>query len=185
MVKRTLVIGDFHIPERAEWVPKELEDEVDKSRYDAVFCTGDLTSEDVLVWLKGLAPEVYVVRGNMDYLRLPVQVTVTVEGLKVGVHHGAGVHPRGDLAKLALKAKQLGVEVLVTGHTHYPQVALVREQGVVIVNPGSATGAWGGDLRASLTPSFATMEVSGRKLVVEVKEVRGSKFEVSRFEFHL
>jgi len=185
MAKRALAIGDFHIPERADWVPRELEEEVAKEDYDLVFCTGDLTSEDVLAWLRGLAPEVHVVRGNMDYLRLPVQVVVAVEGLRVGVHHGTGVYPRGDLAKLALKAKQLGVEVLVTGHTHYPQVAIVREQRVVVVNPGSATGVWGGDARASLTPSFATMEVSGGSLLVEVKEFKGSKFEVTRLEFHL
>ncbi len=185
MAKRALVIGDFHIPERADWIPRELEDEVVKRSYDVVLCTGDLTSEGVLSWLKGLAPEVHVVRGNMDYLRLPVQAVVVVEGLRVGVHHGTGVHPRGDLVKLALKAKQLGVEVLATGHTHYPQVALVREQSVVIVNPGSATGVWGGDVRASLTPSFATMEVSQRSLVVEVKELKGSKIETSRFAFRL
>lgn len=185
MVKRALAIGDFHIPERADWVPRELEDEVIKKSYDLVLCTGDLTSEDVLAWLRRLAPEVHVVRGNMDYLRLPLQVVVAVEGLRIGVYHGAGVHPRGDLAKLALKAKQLGVEVLVTGHTHYPKVALVREQEVVVVNPGSATGVWGGDARASLTPSFAIMEVSGRDLVVEVKELRDLRFEVARFEFRL
>jgi putative phosphoesterase len=185
MAKRVLAIGDFHIPERADWVPRMLEDEVTKKSYDLVLCTGDLTSEDVLAWLKGLAPEVHVVRGNMDYLRLPLQVVVAVEGLRIGVYHGAGVHPRGDLVKLALKAKQLGVEVLVTGHTHYPKVALVREQEVVIVNPGSATGVWGGDARASLTPSFAIMEVSGRGLVVEVKELRDLRFEVARFEFRL
>jgi len=185
MAKRVLAIGDFHIPERADWVPRMLEDEVTKKSYDLVLCTGDLTSEDVLAWLKGLAPGVHVVRGNMDYLRLPLQVVVAVEGLRIGVYHGAGVHPRGDLVKLALKAKQLGVEVLVTGHTHYPKVALVREQEVVIVNPGSATGVWGGDARASLTPSFAIMEVSGRGLVVEVKELRDLRFEVARFEFRL
>ena len=146
MAKRVLAIGDFHIPERADWVPRMLEDEVTKKSYDLVLCTGDLTSEDVLAWLKELAPEVHVVRGNMDYLRLPLQVVIAVEGLRIGVYHGAGVHPRGDLAKLALKAKQLGVEVLATGHTHYPKVALVREQEVVIVNPGSATGVWAATL---------------------------------------
>jgi len=185
MAKKALAIGDFHIPERADWIPRELEDEVAKKGYDVVLCTGDLTSEDVLAWLRGLAPEIHVVRGNMDYLRLPVQATLTVEGLRVGIHHGSGIYPRGDVAKLALKAKQLGVEVLVTGHTHYSQVVEVREQGIVIVNPGSATGVWGGDARASLTPSFATIEVSGRSFVVEVKELRGSKFEVARFEFRL
>jgi putative phosphoesterase len=185
MVKRALAIGDFHIPERADWIPRELEGEVTKESYDVVFCTGDLTSEDVLTWLKRLASEVHVVRGNMDYLRLPVQVVAVVERLRVGVYHGTGVHPRGDLAKLALKAKQLGVEVLVTGHTHYPRVALVREQGVVVVNPGSATGVWGGDSRASLTPSFATIEVNGRSLAIEVRELKGSRFEVARSEFHL
>ena len=185
MVKRALIIGDFHIPERAYWIPKELEAEIAKSRYDLAFCTGDLTGEDVLMWLKKLAPEVYVVKGNMDYLKLPPQVVIVVEDLKVGVYHGSGVYPRGDLAKLAVKAKQLGVDVLVTGHTHYPQVALVREQSVVIVNPGSATGVWGGDVRASLTPSFAVMIVDKRGLLVEVKELKGSRFEVERFEFQL
>lgn len=185
MVKKTLAIGDFHIPERAYWIPEELEREVFKEAYDAVFCSGDLTSEYVISWLKKLAREVYVVKGNMDHLKLPTHLVVNVEDLRIGLYHGFGVHPRGDLSKLAIKAKQLGVEVLVTGHTHYPQVAFLNEFGVVIVNPGSATGVWGGDERASLTPSFAVMKISGRNLVVEVKEVLGAQVKIDRFDFQL
>lgn len=185
MTKKILVLGDFHIPERAYWIPKEVEEEIVKERYDMVFCTGDLTAGDLLPWLQRLAPEVYAVKGNMDYLRLPLQLVVNVEGLKVGLYHGAGVHPRGDPVKLAIKAKQLNAEVLVTGHTHYPYVTFVEEHGIVIVNPGSATGVWGGDERASLTPSFAIMSINNRELIVELKELRDSQFEVEKYQFKL
>ncbi|MEM4577071.1 MAG: YfcE family phosphodiesterase [Candidatus Nezhaarchaeales archaeon] len=185
MVKKALAIGDFHIPERAYWIPEELEKEIFKEAYDVVFCSGDLTSEDVILWLKKLSREVYVVKGNMDHLKLPTYLVVNVEDLRVGLYHGSGVHPRGDLFKLAVKAKQLGVEILVTGHTHYSKVAFLDEFGVVIVNPGSATGVWGGDERASLIPSFAIMRISGRNLVVEVKEIAETRIKVNKFEFQL
>lgn len=185
MVKKVLALGDFHIPERAYWVPEKLEEEVFKESYDMVLCTGDLTTGEVLSWLQRLAPEIYIVKGNMDYLKLPLQLVVNVESLRVGLYHGAGVHPRGDPVKLAVKAKQINAEVLVTGHTHYPYITFVRELGVVIINPGSATGVWGGDERASLTPSFAVMNINNRKLIVELKELRNSKFEVEKYQFHL
>ncbi|MEM0233192.1 MAG: YfcE family phosphodiesterase [Candidatus Nezhaarchaeales archaeon] len=185
MVKKVLALGDFHIPERAYWIPEELEKEVTRESYDIVLCTGDLTTGEVLSWLQRLASEVYVVRGNMDYLKLPLQLVVNVEGLRVGLYHGAGVHPRGDPVKLAVRAKQINVEVLVTGHTHYPYTTFVKEYGVVIVNPGSATGVWGGDERATLTPSFAIMCIRGRELLIELKELRNSHFEVEKYKFQL
>ncbi|MEM0082981.1 MAG: YfcE family phosphodiesterase [Candidatus Nezhaarchaeales archaeon] len=183
MVKRASALGDFHIPERAYWVPEELEKEVTRESYDVVLCTGDLTTGELLSWLQRLAPEVYVVKGNMDYVKLPLQLVVDIEGLRVGLYHGAGVRPRGDPVKLAIKAKQVNAEVLVTGHTHYSYVTFVKEYGVVIVNPGSATGVWGGDERASLTPSFAVMSIKSRELFVELKELRGSHFEVKKYQF--
>ncbi|MHC1628283.1 MAG: YfcE family phosphodiesterase [Candidatus Nezhaarchaeales archaeon] len=185
MTTSILAIGDFHIPSRARWIPEALEREVIKDKYDIVLCTGDLTSEAVIAWLKKLGKEVYVVRGNMDHLKLPVHTVVDVEQLRVGVYHGAGIYPRGDIAKLTIKAKQLGVDVLVTGHTHYPQVVMVEEHKIVIVNPGSATGAWGGDERASLIPSFAVMHVNKRKLEIQVKEVKSHGVETTKYEFTL
>ncbi|MEM2025987.1 MAG: YfcE family phosphodiesterase, partial [Desulfurococcaceae archaeon] len=150
MVSRILAIGDFHIPSRARWVPKPLELEVSKETYDLVVCTGDLTSLAVMEWLRKLGKKVYAARGNMDRLDLPVQIVIRVDQVKVGINHGFDVYPRGDVEKLLEKAKELCVDVLVTGHTHYPQVIRVEPHGVVIVNPGSATGVWGGDEKASL-----------------------------------
>ncbi|RLF07772.1 MAG: YfcE family phosphodiesterase [Thermoprotei archaeon] len=185
MTTNVLAIGDFHIPSRARWIPDALEREVTKDKYDIVLCTGDLTSEAVITWLEKLGKEIYVVRGNMDHLKLPAHAVIDVEQLKIGVYHGAGIYPRGDIPKLTMKAKQLGVDVLVTGHTHYPQVVMVKEHKVVIVNPGSATGAWGGDERASLIPSFAVMQVDKRNLRVQVKEVKPHGIEVAKYEFTL
>ncbi|MCS7139082.1 MAG: YfcE family phosphodiesterase [Candidatus Nezhaarchaeota archaeon] len=185
MATRILILGDFHIPSRAYWIPEALELEVKKDRYDVILCTGDLTSEDVIAWLEGLGGKVYVVRGNMDYIKLPPYAIVEVERLKIGVYHGAGIHPRGDVSKLALKAKQLGVDILATGHTHYPEAVIIKEQKVVIVNPGSATGAWGGDERATLIPSFVVMNVDGRRIEIQIKEVEDSSVRVIKHEFEL
>lgn len=171
MTVKALAIGDFHIPSRSYWIPESVELEVKKERYDLVLCTGDLTSEDVIYWLERLGGKVYVVRGNMDHLRLPTSISVKVEELRVGLYHGAGVYPRGDVAKLTAKARQMGVDILVTGHTHYPEVVMVEGEGILIVNPGSATGAWGGDERATMIPSFAVLTVDSRRVEVKIKEV--------------
>lgn len=185
MPTRVLAIGDFHIPSRARWIPKPLEDDVKREIWDVVLCTGDLTSEDVIDWLKSLSSRVYIVKGNMDYLKLPSTAIVDVEGLRIGVFHGAGIHPRGDVAKLTMRAKQLGVDVLVTGHTHFPQVVYVEDHKLVIINPGSATGAWGGDERATLTPSYAKMLVDNRSLSIEVREFEAGRVKVSSYKFEL
>ncbi len=174
-MKRILVVSDTHIPDRASWIPRRVEEFIDENKpYDIAIHAGDLTSEEVLNWVKSLAPQVIVVEGNMDYLPLPREQVIEVEGIPIGVHHGHGVYPRGNPDQLARIAKRMNVTVLVTGHTHYP--ALQEHQGILIVNPGSLTGAWGG-AGGSMRPSLALVEASQGKLCVEVYELRQGKLE--------
>ena len=143
--KRILVIGDTHIPDRAPAVPRTALGFIEgNGPWDIVVFTGDLTGEEVLRWLRGLGGELYVVRGNMDYLPLPRHRVFVSEGLAMGVHHGDGVYPRGDIGGLTRIAERLGVNVLYTGHTHRPFIAFSRDRRVLHVNPGSLTGSWGG-----------------------------------------
>jgi len=161
---RILAIGDTHIPDRAESLPDSIARFVERG-YDILAFTGDLTAKRVLAELTEMsgAERVYAVRGNMDSLPLPIRETFTVSGVKFGLMHGHGVYPRGDRAQLESIGVEMGVDVLITGHTHCHDVYAGK---VVILNPGSATGVWGGG-NASLTPSAMSIEV-GRGLKVEL-----------------
>lgn len=139
---RLLAIGDFHIPARAKEVPAWVTSKVQSLHPDRVLCTGDLEDERIVDWLQTLSKEVVCVAGNMDWADLPEEAVVEAEGFKVGVVHGSNIVPRGDPAKLAQLAKAMGARVLVNGHTHSMRVE--EHDGILLVNPGSATGAWGG-----------------------------------------
>lgn len=165
-----LVVADTHIPERAERVPGEMLELIDSlGPYDAVIHAGDLVSEEVLDWVRGLAPRAVVVRGNMDYLPLPLHARLEAGGCVIGVYHGHRVYPRGDPGQLAAIARRMGVRVLVTGHTHYPFIR--RHGGVVLLNPGSLTGVWGGG-GGSMKPSLMLLEASGGGLRAVIYESR-------------
>ncbi|MHA1712313.1 MAG: YfcE family phosphodiesterase [Candidatus Freyarchaeota archaeon] len=158
-----LVIGDFHVPDRVPEVPQQVKRFVESNSFNIILSTGDLTSEKVLEWLKRQAP-LKVVMGNMDYLPLPKEEKIEVHRLKIGLTHGTGVWPRGDERQLVKIAERMDVDILISGHTHRPAISL--RNGRLLINPGSATGAWGGSSDWT-TPSFMTMKISGEKLEVE------------------
>ena len=162
---KILVIGDTHIPRRASWIPEEISNLIENEKFDKVVCTGDLTDRKVLDYLEGLS-EVTVVRGNMDHLPLPEYDVFNAEKIKIGVVHGDQVYPRGNREQLKAIAKRLGVDLLISGHTHSPDIHFDE---VLLLNPGSATGVWGGG-GGSLKPSFMILEIDGREVVVSFYE---------------
>jgi len=151
-----LILGDTHIPQRASKIPEEFEKLFKSLDYDAVICTGDLTSESVLKYLKNLSGDVYVVKGNMDTLPLPESEIIEVGRVGIGVIHGYQVYPRGDREQLQDIGLDMGVDILVSGHTHTPDVYRGR---IVLLNPGSATGVWGGGAVGEILPAFMHVEV--------------------------
>ncbi len=178
-----LVIGDTHIPDRAEWLPDEIVEFLKDKKFDIVICTGDLTSEKVLNYLKSLGRHFYVVEGNMDYLSLPRNQIIELEELKIGVIHGHGIYPRGDKKKLLKIAEDMKVDVLISGHTHYPDVYFDDNKNILLLNPGSATGAWGGG-GGSMIPSFMILRVKGRSVDIHLYELK-ERLELKSFSFNL
>jgi len=161
-----LVIGDTHIPDRASWLPDEVSAFIESKEFDIIVCTGDLTDRSVLKYFKGLA-ELVAVRGNMDYLNLPNYELVEMGSIKAGVIHGSQVRPRGNRRQLAEMARKLDVDVLISGHTHS---AHIYRDEVLLLNPGSATGAWGGG--GMFNPSFMLLKVEESKVGVELYELK-------------
>ncbi|MEM1559992.1 MAG: metallophosphoesterase [Ignisphaera sp.] len=163
MKKLTLIISDSHIPERAEEIDKYIIDFVKSKLYDIVVHAGDLVGVEVLDTIKSFGSIHYVVQGNMDYLDLPEKEIFEVYGIRIGVIHGDQVRPRGNINALSAIAKNMGVQILISGHTHSPFI-LFDSSGILHVNPGSITGVWSGS-GGSMIPSFIEMEIYENKLV--------------------
>jgi hypothetical protein len=183
---RVLLIGDTHIPDRAEAIPRPLLEYIENLKpWDIVGFTGDLTSEEILESTRSLGRQVYVVRGNMDYLPLPKHSIFNIGDIVFGITHGDGVYPRGDIVKLSRQAQELGVQVFMTGHTHRDFVKIGTGGKTLLLNPGSLTGVWGGG-GGSYTPSLIELEVEEYKILVKtIRLERGElKTTINHAELH-
>jgi putative phosphoesterase len=156
------LISDTHIPERAEKIPiTVLETFKD---VELIIHGGDLTSIELKEELEKIAP-VLAVCGNMDRaynLDFPKSLTKIIEGVKIGVNHGE-VYPRGDTQQLYYIAKELGVKVLITGHTH--QAFIEQIDDVLLLNPGSPT------VPRLTDPTVMLMTVEKGEVDVELKKI--------------
>ena len=128
------LISDTHIPDRAKELPQNVFEAFEN--VELILHAGDLTSPKVIEELEKLAP-VMAVQGNMDRvngINLPKAKVIEVEGLKIGVIHGE-VYPRADSSQLLYLAKELNVDILVSGHSHQPKIE--QNEGILLLNPGS------------------------------------------------
>lgn len=161
---KVLAIGDFHIPNRANRIPDKFKKEIEKA--DLVLCTGDLTDEETFEFLKDKSKDLRVVKGNCDFMDFPVHDIVNVGGLKIGLVHGDQV-PRNDLEGLKNIARKLDTEVLIFGHTHK---SLIKRNGVLLLNPGSATGAW--SVIGEKTKKCMVLDIENGNLKnIEIREI--------------
>ncbi|NPA97043.1 MAG: YfcE family phosphodiesterase [Crenarchaeota archaeon] len=176
-----LVVSDAHIPDRAFELPPEIEELIESRRpFPIVIYAGDFTGYNFFEKVRSWGRQLVAVSGNMDYLDLPEKQVISVEGIRIGVIHGDQVYPRGCIPKLTRVARRMGVQVLVSGHTHAPFIEV--HGGVIHLNPGSMTGVPSGG-GGSLVPSAMIVEVSSGLLEVELYEVpEEGKLVLSRRE---
>lgn len=163
-------LGDMHIPNRAHAMPDWVFELLMKERPDRILVTGDITDPSIIYLLERIAP-VYAVRGNMDHIELPREVSLEIDGLKILLIHG-DQFGRGNYVELVRYAQKGGHNILVCGHTHIPET--FKEDGVVVVNPGSATGASGGE-NAPTLQSVSIINTEIREVVQYIGEKNGNK----------
>ena len=139
---------------------------------------GDVTSQEVIEKLEEIAP-VTAIQGNTDRivgLNLPKTAVVEAEELKIGVIHGE-VYPRADTQQLHYLAKQLDVDILVSGHSHQPKVEKVED--VLLINPGSPTVPRLADRTVMI------LEINKKEVDVELVKVGSpicSSLDLTRFK---
>jgi putative phosphoesterase len=127
---------------------------------DHILHAGDVGDGAVLDELARIAP-LAAVRGNMDYgtwsNSLPVQEMVEIDGISFYLLH--------DLYQLDLEPSESGIQVVVSGHTHQPEI--FRKDGVIYINPGSA-----GHRRHSHPVSIAMVRIGNGIVSPRIVEIQ-------------
>ena len=160
-----LVIGDFHIPQRSLVLPDQFQEILKPGKVHRILCVGNLTTNDTLKWLKSICKDVICVSGDLDDQMPDVKETQTVKinNLTFGLIHGHQVCPWGDPERLAAIAREMNVDILISGQTHEPKISTY--EGRLFLNPGSATGAYSNTSSTS-RPSFMVLDVRKDQLIV-------------------
>jgi len=126
---------------------------------DHILHAGDVGDREVLEKLQLIAP-VTAVRGNMDCGSWSNTLPVT-EMVEFGKVFFYMLH---DLYHLDLDPTAAGIHVVVSGHTHRPE--LIQKDGVFFLNPGSA-----GHRRHSYPISVAIVHIENGKVVPRIIEI--------------
>ena len=126
---------------------------------DLIVHAGDIGSAALLDELATIAP-VLAVRGNNDRdgwaASLPETVTTEIAGVRLHVVH--------DLKMLRGGPARLGVDVVISGHSHKPSVE--HRSGVLLLNPGGA-----GPRRFSLPIAVARLSLGPSGARAEIVEL--------------
>jgi putative phosphoesterase len=133
-MKKIVVLSDTHVSYGS--LEGRIYDKILSLEPDVIIHAGDIVIADVLIELEAITPEVYAVRGNMDYgLSLPSERILEIEGVKIGISHPGG--PPSEVKERLLKMfAQENVKVIIFGHTH--KALIEEENGILFFNPGSA-----------------------------------------------
>ncbi|KAG5536657.1 hypothetical protein RHGRI_024170 [Rhododendron griersonianum] len=188
-----LALGDLHIPHRAPDLPPKFKSMLVPGKIQHIICTGNLCIKEVHDYLKTICSDLQITQGEYDEeTRYPETKTLTIGQFKLGVCHGhqrltslfpiyrLKVIPWGDLDSLAMLQRQLDVDILVTGHTH--QFTAYKHEAGVVINPGSATGAYS-SVTCDVNPSFVLMDIDATRVVVYVYELVDGEVKVDKIDF--
>jgi putative phosphoesterase len=155
------VISDTHMPRGRRRLPVEH-----LAGADVILHAGDLMERSVLEELHELGPPVHAVRGNVDdpwlQARLPLQRTLELEGVRIGMVHDAGP-ARGRLERMRRRFPD--EDAVIFGHSHIP-LHETDASGFQIFNPGSAT-----DRRRQPTHTMGLARIAAGRVTFELLDL--------------
>jgi len=145
------LISDTHIPQEAAELPIRIK-EIFRN-VELILHAGDIYISSVLDELESIAP-VLAAAGDDDYSavrndpRVKERQIITVDGATIWLTH---------LISRSWLLREKAPDVIVLGHTH--SAAIDNREGILMVNPGSATCPHLGDDVATV----AILEVNSGK----------------------
>ena len=173
-----LAIGDFHIPQRALDLPDKFKELLVPGKVQHIFCTGNIGNRETTDWIKTLASDIHLVRGDFDEgTSLPLHKVVQVGDWKIGLIHGHQIIPWGDIESLANVQRQLDVDILISGHNH--SMAVTDHHKKFFINPGSVTGAYS-SVTSDPKPSFIIMAFQGSEITLFLYDFANGAVNVNK-----
>ena len=136
-IYRVGVIADTHIPARGKTLPEAVLRLFDEEAVELILHAGDISSLAVINQLEAYAP-VEAVQGNVELPEvvraLPFKRELLVDRCAIGL-----IHDLGERKHYARNARREfpSARVVVFGHSHVPMIE--DHDGLLLVNPGSAT----------------------------------------------
>ena len=177
-----LVVGDMFVPQRSPDINEQFKSILIPNKLQHVLSLGNIGSRESYDWLKSLSNDFHTVKGDFDEGDIPEKKVVQIGEFKIGMIHGHQVLPWGDLDALTNVQRELGCDILLSGHTH--QIGVQVKEKKFYINPGSISGAFS-HLIADPNPSFILMILQGEEAIVYlyVLNDKSQKFELSKIEF--
>jgi hypothetical protein len=127
------VVSDTH--HRTKSIIKKLKD---IKGLDLIIHLGDMV-KDAYKIEKELSLEVIKVKGNCDYnvSDEKEEMLLNYKKRKLFITHGHKYNIKYDFNRLYFKAKEVGADVVIFGHTHVPTSEIIED--IIFFNPGSTT----------------------------------------------
>jgi putative phosphoesterase len=150
-MKTAIIFSDTH---GNTAVIKKLDEILRETDY--IFHLGDY-ARDFLFVKEKYPNKAKSVPGNCDGLF--GDGIIDIDGVKVFYTHGHDYGVKSDLTKLYFKAKSLGVNVVLFGHTH--EKLILEKDGILFINPGS--------VRDCLT--YAYLVISNKKAYAKIVDI--------------
>ena len=177
-----LVVGDMFVPQRSPDINEQFKSILIPNKLQHVLSLGNIGSRESYDWLKSLSNDFHTVKGDFDEGDIPEKKVVQIGEFKIGMIHGHQVLPWGDLDALTNVQRELGCDILLSGHTH--QIGVKVKEKKFYISPGSISGAFS-HLIADPNPSFILMILQGEEAIVYlyVLNDKSQKFELSKIEF--
>jgi len=177
-----LVVGDMFVPQRSPDINEQFKSILIPNKLQHVLSLGNIGSRESYDWLKSLSNDFHTVKGDFDEGDIPEKKVVQIGEFKIGMIHGHQVLPWGDLDALTNVQRELGCDILLSGHTH--QIGIQVKEKKFYINPGSISGAFS-HLIADPNPSFVLMVLQGEEAIVYlyILNDKSQKFELSKIEF--
>jgi putative phosphoesterase len=111
--------------------------------------------------LSSMFPDIPIeyIYGNSDFMidDVPAEKVLEFKGKKIFITHGHRYSVKWDYDRLCEKAEEMGVDLLLFGHTHV--AAMLKKNAYFIVNPGSISSP-----RDDSSESYAIIDINDEKV---------------------
>ena len=144
MTMKILVLSDSHSSLRF------IKRCVETIKPNAIVHLGDHYDDGAVLAEENPHITVHQVAGNCDKYRAPVDaremLCYQLGGVMTYMTHGHLLHVKLGIGALTAEARRYGAQVVLYGHTHVPDCHQ-EEDGLWVLNPGSAGSGWAGLLK--------------------------------------